>query len=140
MQIFIVGSPLETAQVLDPRRLNKQVIETVQIVKTIIGESDAWKNHPVVKMYTAHWDWLILYKETLKSFLNGDLDNAKFLSKEADRYRPDFHIQAFFDQMKRRLYTKDNNYYSQWSYLGKSNVNWYYVSGNWIYYENGKRL
>lgn len=140
MQIFIIGSPLETAKVLDPRRLNKQIIETIQILRAISGQSEVWKNHPVVKMYRSHWDWLILYKETLKYYVNGDLENAKFMSNEADKQRPDFLDQNFFDQMKRRLYTKDPGYYSQWSYLGESNINWYYVSNNWVYYENGKRI
>ncbi len=42
--------------------------------------------------------------------------------------------------MKRRLYTKDNNYYSQWKDLGESDVNFYYVDGNWLHYKNGKLI
>ena len=52
MQVFIVGNPLETAMILDSRRLNKQIIETEQIIKAITGESKAWNNHPVVKPYS----------------------------------------------------------------------------------------
>ena len=48
MQIFIIGSPFETAQALDKRRLNKQIIECRQIMKAINGESEAWANHPCV--------------------------------------------------------------------------------------------
>ena len=140
MQVFIVGNPLETAMILDSRRLNKQIIETEQIIKAITGESKAWNSHPVVKMYKDYFSWLMLYKFTLIYFRQGDIISARNMSGYADIIRPNFHTCDFFDQMKRRLYTKDDKYYSQWSYLGKSDVNWYYVSGSWLYYKNGKRL
>jgi hypothetical protein len=37
MQVFIVGSPLETAKALDNRRLNKQIIECQQILDALNG-------------------------------------------------------------------------------------------------------
>ena len=42
--------------------------------------------------------------------------------------------------MKRRLYTKDKNYYNQWSELGESNINYYFVDNQWLLYENGKLI
>ena len=55
---------------------------------------------------------------------------------------PDFHNVSYFEQMKRRLYTKDNNHYKQWSYLGESQENWYWstVENRFIKYINGKKL
>lgn len=47
MQVFIVGSPLETARVLDPKRLRKQIIECQQIL-------DAIKEDECTR-YRAHW-------------------------------------------------------------------------------------
>lgn len=38
MQVFIVGSPIETAMALDKKRLNKQIIETRQIIDAICGK------------------------------------------------------------------------------------------------------
>ena len=54
--------------------------------------------------------------------------------------RPEFHTDEYFKQMKRRLYTKDNNHYSQYKDLGESDINWYYVNNEWLYYKNGKRI
>ena len=51
MNVFVIGSPIETAKCLDPRRLNKQIIECKQILKAIDGETKAWANHPATKMY-----------------------------------------------------------------------------------------
>ena len=36
--------------------------------------------------------------------------------------------------MKKRLFTKDGSFYSQWASLGESYVNMYFVDGNWKYY------
>ena len=139
MQIFIIGTPFETAQALDKRRLNKQIIECRQIMKAIKGESKVWANHPCVKMYRKHLDWLEFYMFTLSMYRNGNAW-AYYVSDMADGFRPTFHTQEYFDQMKRRLYTKDNNHYKQWAHLGESDVNWYYVDGEWLYYRNGKRI
>ena len=60
----------------------------------------------------------------------------------ASFHRPNFHTKDYFNQMKRRLYTKDKSFYNQWNYLGESNINWYYDNNEnkFIYYENGKRI
>lgn len=140
MQVFIIGSPFDTALVLDKRRLNKQIIECGQILKAIAGESKAWANHPCVKMYREHREWLCYYQMTLGYYVEGDEKAAIRWSRYADRSRPPFHTEAYFKQMKRRLFTKNPEYYSQWAHLGTSNENWYFVDGEWRYYCNGKRI
>ena len=140
MQIFIIGSPFETAQALDKRRLNKQIIECRQIMKAVKGESKAWVNHPCVNMYRKHERWLYKYQLALEYYNEGRSNTALSWSDAADFIRPQFQDEMYFNQMKRRLYTKDHVYYKQWAHLGESNVNWYYVDGEWRYYRNGKRL
>ena len=58
MQVFIVGTPYETVEVLDSKRLNKQIIENKQIMDAILGTGKGWFNHPVVKSYKNHFHWL----------------------------------------------------------------------------------
>jgi hypothetical protein len=41
----------KSASVLDRQRLGKQRVETLQILRTLCGESQGWKNHPAVKMW-----------------------------------------------------------------------------------------
>ena len=57
MQVFIIGSPLETAMALDRRRLNKQIIECRQILNAIFGKTNAWVNHPCTLQYHKHKHW-----------------------------------------------------------------------------------
>jgi hypothetical protein len=54
MQTFLPSSDYEySAQALDNKRLNKQVLEGYQIMKILSGasESGAWRNHPAVLMW-----------------------------------------------------------------------------------------
>ena len=140
MQIFIVGSPFETAEALDKRRLNKQIIECRQIMDAIMGRTKAWANHPCVRMYREHTGWLYKYQTSLECYMSGRSNAARNWSYGADYIRPPFHTEEYFNQMKRRLYTKDNSYYRQWSFLGESDVNWYHVDGEWLFYRDGKRI
>ena len=61
MQVFIVGTPYETAEVLDLKRFNKQMIENQQIMDAILGDGKGWFNHPVVKSYKNHFKYLYHY-------------------------------------------------------------------------------
>ena len=139
MQIFIVGTVYETARALDPKRLWKQILETDQIIAALEGNA-AWSNHPVVLMYKNHIDFLKIYRTVLGLYRSGNLEEAQNLSNTAELLKPDFLGPYLYDQMKRRLYTKNKNYYNQWSDLGESDINYYYVDGKWLQYQNGKKL
>lgn len=143
MQVFIVGSPLETARAMagDTRRYNKQIIEVGQILEALNGKT-AWSNHPCVLQYRGREEWLRAYKECLEWYVRGDEGKALWASNLADYWRPMFHTQEYFDQMKRRLYTKDKEHYKQWADLGTSEENWYWSQeqGDWRKYVNGKRI
>jgi hypothetical protein len=49
------------AACLDDRRLGKQRVETYQILRTLWGVSDGWKNHPAVRMWEGWEDVLVIY-------------------------------------------------------------------------------
>lgn len=142
MQVFIIGSPLQTFQVLDKKRLNKQLIECKQILKVYNGESNSWKNHPIVKSYSQYQKWLTVYTWMLEEYLlkKSDLLMLLTYNKWLIDNAPKFHTEDYFNQMKRRLYTKDKTFYEGFKALGESFVNWYYVDDKWLYYKNGKRV
>ena len=142
MQVFIVGTPYETAEILDSKRLNKQIIENKQIMDAILGTGKGWFNHPVVKSYKNHFQWLYYYNLCLFWYQRGCKDMAKKMSEQAMAFKPNFHTQEYFNQMKRRLYNKNNQYYSQWAELGESDCNWYWSDdeNKFIKYINGKRI
>jgi len=52
MQTFLPYPSYErSADALDPRRLNKQILECVQITKALVGETTSWSNHCVTRMW-----------------------------------------------------------------------------------------
>jgi hypothetical protein len=144
MQVFIVGTVLETAKALDSRRLNKQIIECRQIIDAIQGTGKGWFNHPVVKMYEDHTNWLRCYMWCLEEYQNKKSDALMLMhyNNYCEENKPAFFNDDFFTQMKRRLYTKDNEYYKQWADLGESDINWYWspTENKFIKYVNGKRI
>jgi hypothetical protein len=139
MQVFIIGTPIETAQALDKRRLNKQFIEVRQILEALNG-ADAWSNHPAVLQYRGYEEWLRAYYGCLDAYASDRKWDAKVYSDVADAICPEWHTLDYYDQMKRRLYTKDPEHYKQWAHLGESQENWYFVDGKWRKYVNGKRV
>ena len=141
MQVFIVGSIYDTVVVLDRKRKHKQWVEIQQIIDAIDGKK-AWKNHPCTIQYKEYKYWLILYR-TVIEFINMDMhSSAKNISQKAENFKPEWHCEEYFNQMKRRLYTKDNNHYKQWADLGESEENWYWSQSEnkFIKYINGKRV
>lgn len=138
MQVFIIGSPLDTAKALDGARLRKQIIEVGQILDALNG-AKAWNNHPCVLQYRGYEEWLKNYRRVLHLWNIWGIEHD-FYNEMAIRSTPNWHTQEYYDQMKRRLYTKDKDYYKQWAYLGESDCNWYFVDGEWRKYVNGKRV
>lgn len=138
MQVFIVGSPLETAMALDKKRLNRQIQEAKVILDALNG-AKACSNHPCVLQYRGYEKWLKYYLRVLHNWHIGGVPH-QFYDDLANKTRPPFHTQEYFNQMKRRLYTKDKEHYAQWANLGTSEDNWYFVENEWRYYKNGKRI
>ena len=65
MQTFLPHpSFLDSARCLDRQRLGKQRVEGYQILRTLLGISTGWVNHPAVKMWRGHEYMLRLYTQT----------------------------------------------------------------------------
>lgn len=143
MQVFVVGSPLETAMALDPKRLRKQLVEAHQILAAIHGEGKGWFHHPVVLMYSEPNSvrWLQMYADILEGCLAG-YTGLEIADREAREITPTFHTPLFLMQMRRRLYTKNPEHYKQWAELGTSEDNFYWSPTRraWLMYRNGKLL
>lgn len=122
MQVFVpYEEPYFVAQSLDNRRLNKQVLESRQIIKAITGESEGWKKHPVVNMYKNHIIWLIFYTMCLDAYRKGHLKEAWRYNTVACIYAPSFLKDGRVTAHHRaRLYTKAPEYYQKvWPHFTK---------------------
>ena len=96
MTIFVVGSPYETAQALDPKRLNKQILECQWMIDMAEGKTKE-KNHPAYLMYKNNIEWVKLYQKCLsyyRDYLKHN-DGSELLmsitfSNDADKIKPSF--------------------------------------------------
>lgn len=62
MQTFLPYPQYDLSAVaLDRLRLGKQRVETYQILRTLTGQSDGWRNHPAVKMWVGYVPALAAY-------------------------------------------------------------------------------
>lgn len=62
MQTFIpYDNVVASAQVLDNRRLGKQRVETLQLLRALAGVTTGWVNHPAAKMWRNHEQALATY-------------------------------------------------------------------------------
>ena len=141
MQVFIVGSIYNTVVVLDRKRRHKQWVEIQQIIAAINGKK-AWGNHPCTIQYKEYKYWLLLYR-TVIEFINMDMhSSAKNISQKAEKFKPKWHCEEYFNQMKKRLYTKDKEHYKCFESYGESNCNWYWSQeeNKFIKYIDGKRI
>lgn len=143
MQVFLPFlEPIQTAMVLDKRRLWKQIIEANQILAVYSG-SMAWSNHPVVKMYRNDLEWLKLYLECLDEYRKGSIQQATEASLKSLEIQPSFLIEDLATNHKKRLYTKDSEFYKIFESYGTTEINmyWSWEENSWIYYKkNGKRI
>lgn len=143
MQVFVVGSPLETAMALDPKRLRSQIREAHIILAAIHGEGKGWIHHPVVLMYSEPNSvrWLQMYVDILEGYSDGStgLERA---DREARGITLKFHTPEFIKQMKSRLYSKDKQKYERYAEYGESDCNWYWspTQRKWLVYRDGKLI
>lgn len=62
MQTFLPYANFkQSAAALDNRRLGKQRVECLQILKALLGETKGWRNHPATRMWAGHERWLAEY-------------------------------------------------------------------------------
>ena len=143
MQVFVVGSPMETAMALDPKRLRSQIREAHIILATIHGEGKGWFHHPVVLMYSEPNSvrWLSMYADILEGFLDRSTGLIE-ADREAREITPAFHTPEFIRQMKSRLYSKDKEEYERYAEYGESDCDWYWspTQQKWLVYRDGKLI
>jgi hypothetical protein len=64
MQTFLPFADFaESARVLDTKRLGKQRVETLQVMRALTVDGYGWRHHPVAKMWRGHRPSLMAYQD-----------------------------------------------------------------------------
>jgi hypothetical protein len=130
MQTFLPYKDFtKSAQALDNKRLNKQVLEGYQILKVLNNPDPraGWRNHPAVKMWRGHehglWDYImamvgVANERGIKTDKN--MENLLALRNTTQQYwgsgKPewfdnDIVMAKVTTTHKANLYRKDSYYY-----------------------------
>ena len=142
MQTFLPHSSyIESAQALDNKRLNKQILEGYQILNVNSGMSKTggWKNHPAVLMWKGHEGSLLTYinemiKEAKYRNINtkGNEKNiTELIKKIGDSWNYNepawmldtVKLMRVTTTHKYNLFKKDPIYYAQYQYTMHSPYN-----------------
>jgi hypothetical protein len=142
MQTFLPYKDFnKSAQVLDSKRLNKQILEGYQILKVLNNPDPkaAWRNHPAVKMWRGYEHTLFGYilsmvveadKRGIKTINNKNniIELRKNTVQNWGQKDPDWYSNENFMKLittthKVNLYRKDNIYYEDFQDAAKSKYN-----------------
>jgi len=112
-------SVAQSLHVLDDKRLGKQRVEALQIVKAIDDPTYGWQHHPAVNMWRGHREALIRYGQVacimwiMRGFGDGVLPQLEALSSvDGDVTMPPwFGDQSFHESHQSNLVRKDQQHY-----------------------------
>jgi hypothetical protein len=111
MQTFVPYADFQkSAKVLDYRRLGKQRVETLQLVRCNLEVSLGWKNHPAAKMWANNINGLIAYGVAM---CDAWLDLGY---KDTCRDKLLSYGEAVHSSHRSNLLRKDLAFYSQWGW------------------------
>ena len=142
MQTFLPYPAMrDSLDALDNKRLNKQILETYQILNVLSGQSKsgAWRNHPAVLMWAGAENELWRYGMTAIAVANirgikteNNLANMQSLASKAAIYwgndepmwRTDSKtLKRVTTTHKANLYRKDPEYYAEYASAVNSEYN-----------------
>lgn len=120
---------VQTARVLDYRRLGKQRVETKQLILALTQPKYGWKNHPAAKMWVGYVPLLAEYgrvvckewrdrgyNDSLLPFFEG-FDLSFFEGFDDVRELPPWlGDEKFHASHRSNLLRKDMEFYSQWGW------------------------
>lgn len=130
MQTFLpYPSFLESIQCLDNKRLGKQRVEAAQILDVLEGRTQAWKNHPAVKMWRG-------YENALRHYFNGCVfewmrrgfkNTMEPLSTSWDLKLPPWIGDSIFhDSHKSKLLQKDPIHYGKFGWNVRRDLSYWW--------------
>jgi hypothetical protein len=129
---FLVDSNFDkSASMLDRRRLGKQRVEAIQILKANLGMTKGWRNHPAAVMWRGHEfslgmyglsvcdRWISYgYKDTCRDQIYELIGTAVKQATGPMVTDPPMFIydQNFLDSHRSNLLRKDPAFYSQYEW------------------------
>lgn len=132
MQTFLPSKDFDVAaNMLDSKRLNKQILEAYQILKVLSSNDPkaAWRNHPAVRMWKGFEHGLFTYAlamvgEANKRGIKTDKNMDNLIALRVDKlpqwghglpkwYQNSTEMRRIVMTHRARLFVKDHHFYNQ---------------------------
>ena len=130
MQTFLPYADFKkSAQCLDNKRLGKQRVEAMQILKAIYIDDYGWKNHPATKMWKEHPQALQLYMNAcICEWIDRGFKNTMVLAKEDNSVLLPVWLgnTKLHNSHKSNLLRKDGKFYAQYKWSVNNDLPYYW--------------
>ena len=136
MQTFLAYPDFHRAlSCLDNKRLGKQRLETDTILKTLLDQSEGWKNHPAVKMWRGYENALIEYFNiNLEIWMKRDFKNSyeykEFIEEKTFDDPPWLGNEEFHASHRSNLLRKNFDHYSQFGWTESNDLPYIWPESN----------
>jgi hypothetical protein len=115
----------KTAECLDWRRLGKQRIEAMQILRALENHNYGWQNHPAVNMWRGFEAMLAVYHNTIieEWISRGYRNSMKIIAPNSAAISPSWLGNSDFHASHRsNLLRKDPEHYAQFGWTESDNL------------------
>lgn len=120
MQTFLpVPDFVESARMLDTKRLGKQRVEAYQLLKALADPECAWSNHPASRMWVGYAPALQAYMgECIREWIRRGYHNTMVIPLVRKGYQlpPWFGMDAFHSSHRSALMYKEPEHYMQFGW------------------------
>jgi hypothetical protein len=123
MQTFLpLSNFLDSAKVLDMRRLGKQRVEVIQILNALTGVSKGWVNHPATRMWKGYEQALVRYGLTIcgewisRGYKDTCYDKISAFYVKQDRVNPPWLGGKIHAVHRSVLLLKDEQFYARYGW------------------------
>jgi hypothetical protein len=121
----------KTAGCLDRRRLGKQRIEAMQILRALENHNYGWQHHPAVNMWRGFEAMLAVYHNTIieEWISRGYRNSMKIIAPNSAVISPSWLGNSDFHASHRsNLLRKDPEHYAQFGWTESDNLPYVWVS------------
>lgn len=133
MQTFLPYADFaKSAECLDYKRLGKQRVEVLQLLRALHGETKGWVNHPAAKMWRLYTNYLVEYGNAIcsewthRGYKDTCLDKiVKYYLQPSRRgypYPPWLGDESFHASHRSNLLRKNREYYGRFGWTEPDNL------------------
>ena len=131
MQTFLPYKSIQKSmKCLDYKRLGKQRVEAMQILKALNDVNYGWRNHPCVKMWSGYEDALKAYMNaSIVEWIDRGYNNTMLIVDHKEDYKNPSWLgdSRVHDSHKSNLLRKEPQFYKKYNWKVPDTIEYYWA-------------